>query len=396
LWVNVFWDNGWIARRNIGVFGINPAVTAHLERIDDENLVIIDVVYQLGGSILHYRYIQDEEGDLLNFSPLYGPILVSGNEQNCHHPDVVYDARSWGDPPYVEPGYLYCVYEGIVSRIRYARMEDEAPFDEPATWDHESISDTGAIYPRLDVGNVLVTNGETLLLWSVVVVWIDYGTGFDIIWHWRTVGDDPITSTETLPTAPEFDPYWDCFIPFVDIAPYEYEIWSDDRASINITYTQMQDLNNDGNFDAAALYAAMEPFILGPGPVFHHYYVSIEEGKDEGLVQIALDAMGSNTFDGRFVYLRGDTIPQGMPLHVWTAETDWEVWEGDAQDGVDGHAKISDENQTPPMPYYNDVYTPSIALCLQNTYWAVWTDNREVDPEQETGLNVFANYWTPD
>ena len=324
--------------------GYNPAVTAHLERLEDEaDHVIMDIVYEYSEDssgnpdIYHMRFVQDTEGDFDDFTLLYGPYKVNGlHETYCWHPDIVYDARTWED----EHGHLYCVYECRTLQgnvVVFASLEDPYPFDEEpdsSDWSHDIISDVGAMYPRLDVGNVMVDIGEeTLDIWSVVVVWMELDDGLDIRWSWGMVGGAPDMASGFIPTCPGFESDWNCYIPFVDIAPYEYQMGQGEHhSSVNITYTQEQDMDEDEVFDAAALYTGIGKIVLGQAPEFHQYYIYAEDGWDEGLPQVAIAADGS--FDGRFVYLRALQCFPILPLNVWSAITDWSTWEGNPEDGV--------------------------------------------------------------
>jgi len=404
LCITILWDNGaWPTRTIWGAacyHPSNPAITAHLERISGEDVVIIDVVYEgyptmmsNDGDILHFRIRQASEGNEYNFVQVYPPYtLNSPNEQYCHHPDIVYDARSWGSAE--TPPYLYCIYESGPSpnnAIHYAAMPDR-PYYQHGQWTHDVISDNGAIYPRLDVGNVLVDTGqEELMLWSIVAVWMEQDTGWDIRWSWGFVGGPPDIFSDFVPDAPDFDdhPYWDKFVPFVDIAPWEYH--SIDESSIHITYTQMQDFNNDNHFDAAALYAAVDNIDLQQPLEWYGFCISAAEKHDEGLPQIAVDATGAE-FDAMIVYLKvleeNGTVP-----HVHYAWTDWSDLQDGYLNGVYGQSIVPGGNQTPTLPYYDDTITPSVSLCLTNSYRVVWTDNR--NQEQGNLRDVYAKYWHP-
>jgi hypothetical protein len=202
------------------------------------------------------------------------------------------------------------------------------------------------------------------------------------------IGDDPvIDSGELETTGTDFQNAGDCFVPFVDIAPYEYELEGSDPyiASVLITYTQFEDDETLG-----AVYAGMPVFELGVGPEFHYYYIGWDADFDEGLPQIAVDATGTE-YDARFIYLRGDT-DYTDPFQVYSAETNWEVWEQDEDDGVDGQNPLPDDDIVSYLAREDDTYTPSIALCLEDTYWAVWTDERD---KGESGQDVYTNYWEP-
>jgi hypothetical protein len=348
-----------------------PAVTAHMAKAGNDAVLVIDIVYENHEgnhiAIHHVRLVQDDQGDLGNFTIGDEEEVDADGSYDLMHPDVVYN--------YKYEDRLDCVYDRSISgggkRIDYADWDDSG-------WSPRGrISDALAahpVYPRIDTGLIHVADANYLI---VFVVWMQFSPppDFDLDLYWTA------WESESNPQPPDEpmggfieDPYANCetetsAFPFVDIQPRDLD------ATNNIAHIVWQ--QDDQGQDPDVFYVNTHNIdeILGD-PEAWDYYPIEDDSDDQGLPQIVAYADGSE--EGLIIYVNDDDgrlysagIDYGTPSSVT-------IDNPDALPDGDCDTKMGD-------PF---VHGPGIALCLVDSIWAAWSDTRE-----EQWL-IYGNYFT--